>query len=163
MWESVTKLVQSGEAWFVLIIIGMGYFMVKQGLLRVKNDKISLGKEVSEEERNVIKNQMDSAETSCASFEAQLPRYEGYDEFRSKYIAEKVYDEIIKWILFNHLTTSKSFVKMKQKRVWNIVMKYIVDERMKTPEFKKMIYAEIAEIIGDLVNIRKEYNPSSMK
>ncbi len=80
MWETVERMVQNGDAWFVLIIIGLIIFAAKQGYMKVRTEKILIGRESSEKERLLMKKQSEYAHTECMAFEKELPRFEGYDE-----------------------------------------------------------------------------------
>ena len=76
---------------------------------------IKLGQ--SELERTIIRQQSEWAKLYCDSMEPRLPHPEGYDIWKSKYILECVYDEILTWITYNHITTNDSYIEIKQNKL----------------------------------------------
>lgn len=158
MWETVMKLVEAGDAWLILVIIALVIFAVRQGYLKVKSDKITLGRDSSENERTIIKNQIDYARWFVESFEKEIPTYDGYDVYHGKYIIEVIYDEVVKWVTLNHIQPTQSYIKIKQKTVWAIVQTMTTEEIMRSSEFKKKVYKSTEELIKELVNIREEYS-----
>ena len=157
MIESVERLVMSGKWWFIIIIIGLIIFSVKIGLLKVKTDKIQMGRDFSDEERAIIRNQCESVKKILAAFEQAIPRWNGYDEFRGKYILELLYDEIVNWIIYNHVENKEAYVSLKQEAVWNIVQANVTHKKMRSKEFKQQVDEQVAHIIQRLIDIRKEY------
>lgn len=156
MWESVERLVNSGKAWFVLIIIFLICLAVKLGYMKVKTDKILIGKTGGEKMRLVMLKQSEYAYYKCMAFEKQIPRFEGYDEKLGKLIAEKAYDQVLGWIIANHIVTEPYYISNKQDIIWNIVVNETVDKRMRTEKFREKIDENVEQIIKQLVSIRDE-------
>lgn len=154
MWESVEKLVNSGKGWFVLIIIFLIVLAVRMGYMKVKTDKILIGKTGGETERLIMKKQSEYAHYACMGFEKSIKRFDGYDETLGKLIAEKAYDEVMSWIMVNHIEVAPYYISNKQEIIWNLVVNETVDDRMRTEKFREKVYADVEGIIKQLVAIR---------
>ena len=154
MWESVERLISSGKGWFVLIIIGLIVVAVRMGYMKVKTDKIMIGKTSSEKTRLLMKKQSEFAHTSCTAFEKRIPRFDGYNEYLGKYVVEMCFDEIVDWIMINHMEDSPDYIETKQEKIWNIVTNSTVDARMRTDKFKKQVDSFISDLIKRLVTMR---------
>lgn len=158
MWETIVELAKSGDLWLVVVILVLGFIAARQGYLKYKGDKLSLGRDMSENERTIIKNQTEHAKWYVEAFEKEIPDYEGYDIYHGKYIIEVIYDEVVKWVVFNHIQNTQSYIKIKQRTIWSIVQTMTTEEVMRTSEFKKKVYKGVEELIKDLVAIREEYS-----
>ena len=155
MWESVERLVETGKGWFILIIIGLIIFAIRQGYVKVKTEKILLGRDSGEKERLLVKKQIEYAHTTCMAFEKRLPRFEGYNEYLGKYIAELIFDEIVNWITVNHIQNSEDYISIKQAIIWDIIVTNTINDAMKTDKIRKKVYENVEMIIVRLVQIRE--------
>ena len=135
----------------ILIIAILG----KKGLLTFDIKGIKLGQ--SELERTIIRNQSEWAKLYCDSMEPRLPHPEGYDIWKSKYILECVYDEILTWITYNHITTNDSYVEIKQNKLIFLITSLTVKKDYQSEEFNDIIRKETKFIISKLVQIRELY------
>lgn len=157
--ENITKILTSSNALFILItlvviliIIGL---LAKKGLLAFNIKGIKLGQ--SELERTIIRQQSEWAKLYCDSMEPRLPHPEGYDIWKSKYILECVYDEILTWITYNHITTNDSYIEIKQNKLIFLITSLTVKKDYQTEEFNDIIRKETKFIISKLVQIRELY------
>jgi hypothetical protein len=89
--------------------------------------------------------------------EPRLPHPEGYDIWKSKYILECVYDEILTWITYNHITTNDSYIEIKQNKLIFLITSLTVKKDFQTEEFNDIIRKETKFIISKLVQIRELY------
>lgn len=80
-----------------------------------------------------------------------------YDRYLTKYILERVYDKVIEWIIFNHITTNQLYVQDKQENIENLVYTMVVDDDFKTPEFKRRMDNWVKELIEQLVQVKEIY------
>lgn len=158
MWESVERLVQSGKGWFVLIIIALLIFAIRQGYMKVKTEKVMIGKDFGERERAILKNQIEYAYRMCTGFINEIPRFDGFNEFQAKYIIELCYDELVKWIYFNHIETKNGYIENKQDIIWSIIQTNVSHKKLSSEQFRKQVNDKLAHIIEHLVFIREEYN-----
>ena len=154
MWESVERLVDTGKGWFVLIIIGLIILAVRMGYMKVKTDKVLIGKSSGENVRLLMKKQAEYAYNACVGFEKRLQHFDGYNPLLGSLIVEKVYDEIVDWIMVNHIDDDKDYIESKQEIIWNIVTSETIDKRMRTEKFRDQCNECIESIIKRLVQMR---------
>ena len=160
MWDSVVDLVKSGNGWLVVLLIAAVIMTVRMGHLKVKTDKLMIGKESGEKQRLLMKKQTEYAKNACIGFEKRIPRFDGYNQYLGTLIVEKVYDEIVDWIMINHIEDDEDYIESKQEIVWNIVTTETLDDRMRSDKFKKQVYSCIEGIIKRLVQMRSRSEES---
>lgn len=157
--ENLTRILTSSNAVPVLITLVVIILIIailgKKGLLTFDIKGIKLGQ--SELERTIIRNQSEWAKLYCDSMEPRLPHPEGYDIWKSKYILECVYDEILTWITYNHITTNDSYIEIKQNKLIFLITSLTVKKDYQTEEFNDIIKKETKFIISKLVQIRELY------
>lgn len=157
--ENLTKILTSSNAVPILITFVVITLIIailgKKGLLTFDIKGIKLGQ--SELERTIIRNQSEWAKLYCDSMEPRLPHPEGYDIWKSKYILECVYDEILTWITYNHITTNDSYIEIKQNKLIFLITSLTVKKDYQTEEFNDIIRKETKFIISKLVQIRELY------
>ena len=164
MWESITNVLTSANGVPLLIIvvlllilvIRMGIKLGKAGLLSIHTKHISIGKSISE--RELIRRQIESAHDFIMSIEGKLITDNiKYNEYFAKYVLERVYDKVIEWIMFNHITVNQLYIRDKQDTVLNLIYALPVNEDFKTPEFKARVENWVKELIEKLVNVKTLY------
>lgn len=157
---NLTEILTSSNAVFILVavvvIIALLAIMGKQGLLTFDIKGIKLSSR--ESERMIILRQSEWAKLYCDGMEPRLPHPEGYDIWKSRYILERVYDEIMTWILYNHVTNNESYVEIKQNKLVFLINSLTVKEDYHTEEFNDLIRKETKFIISKLVQIREYYS-----
>lgn len=141
---------------FTLIVLLIVILLVKKGLISVNTKAVKVG--TSESERAIIRQQIEWVHLHCDSLEKSLPHPQNYDIWRGKYILERMYDEIVDWITFNHICTSEGYISIKQERIWATIQSLVRKNEFSTPEFKEFIYNDTEYIIRRLVHIRQVYN-----
>lgn len=141
---------------FTLIVLLTVILLIKKGLISVNTKAVRVG--TSESERAIIRQQIEWVHLHCDSLEKSLPHPQNYDIWRGKYILERMYDEIVDWITFNHICTSEGYISIKQERIWATIQSLVRKEEFSTPEFKEFIYKDTEYIIRRLVHIRQVYN-----
>lgn len=158
MWEAIGNVLTSSNAIPVLIVCGAAIVVLsilgKYGLLNIHTKNFTLG--VSDKERQIIRNQLEFAESFCMSF--KIPKVEGYNEYIGKYILERMYDEVVKWISFNHITDDDVYVHIKQEKVFNLIQTLAQREEYKSDEFKELVDKGVETLIKELIKIRKYYS-----
>lgn len=161
MWEAISGVLQSPNAWQVLIFLAIAVFIivvfVKGGVIAIKTKHFRIGQ--AETERETIRRQVEAAHDFILSIEGKInadtSHYNGYF---TKFILERVYDKVIEWIMFNHITNTPMYVQDKQDTVCNLVYTFDIDDEFKTPEFKKRMCNWTQELIAKLVQMRELYN-----
>ena len=156
MWEAIEKLVTSGQAWFVLIIVGLVVFATRQGYMKVKTEKVLIGRDSKETEQLIMMKQSDYAHYACKAFEKGIPRFDGYSETLGRLIAEITYDEILRWIMVNHINDSEYYIANKQEAIWNIIVSETVDKKMRSEKFRAIVDDNVEQIIRQLISIRED-------
>ena len=160
MWETIKDVLTSGNAWFILIflvaVIVIGVIFGRIGLIKVNTKHIQIGNELTQ--RELVRRQVETAYTFVMSLEGKIIT-EGstYDRYLTKYILERVYDKVIEWIIFNHITTNQLYVQDKQDNIENLVYTMVVDDDFKTPEFKRRMDNWVKELIEQLVQVKEIY------
>ena len=154
MWDAVVEAMKTGNGWLILLVLILVGVTARFGHLKIKTDKILIGKSTSEKERLVMKKQSEFAHYACMGFEKSIKRFDGYDETLGKLIAEKAYDEVMSWIMVNHIEAAPYYISNKQEIIWNLVVNETVDDRMRTEKFREKVYADVEGIIKQLVAIR---------
>ena len=161
MWETISTVLTSANAWQVLIFLGIAVFifvlLVKGGVIAIKTKHFRIGQ--AEIERETIRRQVEAAHDFIMSIEGKInadtSHYNGYF---TKFILERVYDKAIEWIMFNHISNTPMYVQDKQDTVCNLVYTYDIGDEFKTPEFKKRMCNWTQELIAKLVQTRELYN-----
>ena len=80
-----------------------------------------------------------------------------YDGWFARCIIEDIYDEIVRWITYNHITEDEAYISTKQNKICSTIYKYNVSPPYKTPEFQARVKSWVHELIIELVRIRKVY------
>ena len=162
MWEAIGNVLSGSNGvavgLLIVLVIVLVFICAKLGLINIKTDKISVGREASETERTIVRNQIEWCQMACRGFECQVPRQQGYDIYRGKYITELVIDEMTSWVYFNHIESRKTYIELKQDIVWNIVQANVERDELRTESFRRSVYELVEHIIERLVSIREEYD-----
>ena len=161
MWETISTVLTSANAWQVLIFLAIAVFifviLVKGGVIAIKTKHFRIGQ--AEIERETIRRQVEAAHDFIMSIEGKInadtSHYNGYF---IKFILERVYDKAIEWIMFNHISNMPMYVQDKQDTVCNLVYTFNIGDEFKTPEFKKRMCNWTQELITKLVQTRELYN-----
>ena len=108
--------------------------------------------------RTIIRQQVEWATLYCDGVEARLPKPAGYNIWRSKFVLEKVLDEILTWITFNHISTNDNYIEIKQNKIINLVNSLTDKPEYQSKDFRETIKKEIKFVITKLVQIRELYS-----
>lgn len=158
MWESISSILTSGNAVAVLltliVLIIILAILAKKGIFQFNGKGVTIGD--NEDERAVIRQQTEWSQLFIQSMR-QLPIFEGSDTYHTMYILEKAFDEVLNWIVFNHISDSENYISIKQEKVWNLIQTLVSDKKFTTEEFKQVIYDNTEILIKRLVHIRKNY------
>lgn len=166
MWEAISGVLQSPNAWQVVIFLAIAVFIfvvfVKGDVIAIKTKHFRIGQ--AETERETIRRQVEAAHDFIMSIEGKInadtSHYNGYF---TKFILERVYDKVIEWIMFNHIANTPMYVQDKQDTVCNLVYTFDIDDEFKTPEFKKRMCNWTQELIAKLVQTREIYKNGGIK
>ena len=142
----------------LVIIMVVGYFLLRSGRLVVKTKSVQLGKtDIMERERTILRNQMSFLHISAEGMVSVLPP--GLDLWRTKYVISNVCDVLEEAILYNHINRGdETYIKIKQKLVYNAVLKRTENEYFKTDEFKGLCDKFTRDMLNEFCNIRETYS-----
>ena len=161
MWQAIEKILLSDNSaivlFFLVIIILLLAHFSKKGVFKWHTERLTIG--ASENERAIIRQQVEWAELEIESL-ASMEIFSHVDEWRTKYILEKMFDEILQWIIFNHIKDSPEYISIKQEKIWNMTQSLVVREEFRSDEFKDFIYKEVDKIIKRLIFLRRQYGTS---
>lgn len=164
MWEAIGNVFMSPMGWQVLLtiilIVLLLIIMVKSGMLKVHTKYVQLGEYDRGKKINqrVIRRQIEYAEGFCTNLLADIEHMypeQAYGGWKTHCILELVYDEIIKWISFNHITNDDIYINNKVVIIRAIVMKCDPADFFKTPEFEGKIKEWVTQMVKQLVLIRE--------
>lgn len=158
MWESIGNVLTSNNAVAVLItlliLVIVAAVLAKVGIFQFKGKGVTIGGD--EDERAIIRQQTEWTQLFIQSMQ-QLPIFEGSDTYHTLYILEKAFDEVLSWIVFNHISDSENYISIKQEKLWNLIQTLVTDKKFTSTEFKQAIYDNTEVLIKRLVYIRKNY------
>lgn len=174
MWEALGNVFTSPSGWQVLltivVIILMIIFMAKAGVLKVHTRFVSVGESYDAGKKInqiVVRRQIEFAEAFCTNLLAdiyQLYPEQAYGGWKTRCILEQVYDEIVRWISFNHITNDDIYINNKVIIIRALVMKNEPADYFKTKEFEEKISGWVVTVVKQLVTIRTDtYNQVSKK
>ena len=159
MWETISTILTGPNAFVVLIFLAFVsvilFILVKSGAIRISTPNMSIN--TGDVERNIIRQQLDFVSLHLNGLEAKLDKPEDYNEYLGKLIIEKVFDEYVNWITFNHINKSPAYVEIKQERVVSLIRQYTVKDEFRTEEFEDLIRKDTKEVIEALIRIREVY------
>lgn len=99
----------------------------------------------------------DAAVAATAAGLVGIDRHTGINDYLTKYIMELEYDEVVNWIVFNHISEDKTYVSMKQTKILGIIYANVQLDLFKSKEFVDMLCEKTEEMIHGLIAIRKLY------
>lgn len=148
----------------VILLVVAIVILAKIMHVKVHTSHFTIGGEPAESwtERKIIQEQCDFTHTYLMGLinkiEAVCPNKKlQYDGWFTRCILEDIYDEVVHWITFNHISSDEAYVTTKQKKVCSMLYCYNVLPEFKTPEFQERVNRWVAEVIAELVRIRIVY------
>lgn len=127
MWTAIQGILTDGN--FLKSVVGIGMlvallaFLAKKGLISFKGKGLKVGVS-NEEELAIVRTQIQWAEADCETMLREITnRFSetGMDEYKARYTVERVLDELIKIVIFNHISREPVYVGMKQDLIWSVV------------------------------------------
>ena len=158
-WAEVVNNIITSRAFIPSLIFLAGIIIVvivgvKKGWFTFKGKGFTIG--ADENERRIIRQQIEYSEAACNALIGTLPiKEQNLDIYRTKYIIEKVFDELVKTISFNHISNDEAYVSVKQEVIYNLVLSRTEKDFFKTEEFKEFAFKWVKDVIKKLVSIRE--------
>lgn len=159
-WESIGNVLTSANGAFVLItliiLLILFAIFVKLGIISIHTKNVSVGVDV--DELNIVRQQVEWAHIYIMSLSSKIEDdKEQYNGYFTKYILERVYDEVVDWITFNHIRLDSDYISIKQDKICSLVYGFRVQPKFRTPEFKQRMCNWTREVIERLALIRQVY------
>lgn len=158
MWEAISSVLNGGNGiyilTFVLIIAIIVMLFSKSGMLNIHTSVFSLGG--ATREREIIRRQIETAH-ACVAEAIDSLELNGSD-YHVKYIFERIYDKVVEWIVFNHISNSQIYLDSKTTAVYNLILSLNPPEEIKTPELKKKISEWVRMLVQQLLQMREYYS-----
>lgn len=144
----------------LLIIMMVGYILLRTGKLTIKTKAVRLGKaEIEENERKIMRQQMSYLHVSAEGLTTDFTIHCDGDVWRAKYVISKMCDILEEAILYNHIQRGdEKYVKIKQALVYNAVLKRTEDKYFNSDEFHNTCNKFVRDMLSEFVNIREVYN-----
>lgn len=160
MWEAISKLGTTPlTLLFAAGLIICVIVMVKKGIISFKGKGLTVGNSNDERdiERTIIRSQIQYVKSAVSDFYDDIPDFPNRDEWRLKYICEKIISVFTDFISFNHISREKIYVQMKQAAIWAVIINNTTASIMTSDEFKDKVYTYVADILDKLIEIREYY------
>lgn len=127
MWAALQGILTSDNFWKTIVGIGalviLLAILAKKGLISFKGKGLKVGHS-DEEERAIIRTQIQwceaDVETMLRNISNRFSETE-MNEYKARYTVERVLDELIKIVIFNHICLEPQYIKLKQDLVWSVV------------------------------------------
>ena len=162
MWDALQGILTSDNFWKTTVGIGalviLFAILVKKGLISFKGKGLKVGNNSGDIERNIIRSQMQYVKSAISDFYDDIPNFEGRDEWRLRFICEKIVSVFMDIISLNHISREHIYTEMKQAAIWAIIINNSDSKIITSDEFKKVVYSKTAEILDKLISIREYYN-----
>lgn len=162
MWETIGNVLNGNNAipvliFAILVFVALG-ILGKKGIISINKCGVRIGSD--EKELTIVRNQSQWAYWYIMSLKGKLLTLENprREDFFADYVLERVYDKVVEWITYNHVSSSNSYIEIKQSEVKCIVYSMPIQEEFKTPEFETRMNGWVKEIVLNLIKIRKEYS-----
>ena len=147
-----------------LAAIAVIVMLVLSGRLHVNTGKLKLG--AADTEREILRRQSEWLMTFCESRVTALAVFASNhtgspvlkdNSYHARYVCEKMYDECLTWALWNHITDTPEYLKMKQKVTWQLLMTLDPEPVFAGEEFHRELDDWTRQVIEGLLQIRRLY------
>ena len=143
----------------VVLLVVIIAILAKKGIFSFNafGLKIDNGNDERDIERTIIRSQIQYVKSAVSDFYDDIPDFPNRDEWRLKYICERIISVFTNIISFNHISKEKIYTEMKQSEIWAVIINNTASEIMTSDEFKNVVYTKTAEILDKLISIREYY------
>ena len=172
--EQVEQILTNPTFWSntpsVILLIIVLVLVMKLLKVKVNTSHIQIGGESAESwtERKILQEQSDFAHEYLMGLTGKITALapDGklqYDGWFTRCILEDVYDEVVRWITYNHIVDNEAYISTKQNKICALIYKYNILPPYRTPEFQERVKRWVQELILELVRIRKVYKEQMKK
>lgn len=160
--EWLANILNNPNSWksfiFFFITLITLIILVKKGIISFKGKGLTVGNNDERDiERTIIRSQIQYVKSAVTDFYDDIPNFEGRDEYRLRFICEKIISVFTDIISFNHISREKIYREMKQASVWAVIINNTTADIMTSDEFKDVVYTKTAEMLDKLIEIREYY------
>lgn len=144
----------------LLIVMMVGYVLLRTGKLQIKTKSVQLGKaDIEENERKIMRQQISFLHVSAEGLTADFTIHCNGDIWRAKYVISKMCDVLEEAILYNHIQRGdEKYMSIKQALVYNAILKRTEDKYFSSDEFHNTCNKFVRDMLNEFVNIREVYN-----
>ena len=161
--EWLASILNNPNSWksfiFFFITLIILIILVKKGIISFKGKGLTVGNGNDERdiERTIIRSQIQYVKSAVSDFYDDIPDFPERDEWRLRFICEKIVSVFTDIISFNHISKEKIYTEMKQASIWEVIINNTTASIMTSDEFKDVVYTKTAEILDKLISIREYY------
>ena len=163
MWQAIQEVLTSDNFWKSVIGIGVLVILlailVKKGLISFKGHGLNVGT-TNEEELSIVRTQIQWCEADCNNMLRELikklPEGTSMNEYKAKYTIEKVLDELVKIVIFNHIALEPTYIKLKQDLIWSVVSN--INPEPEWNQLEDIVKERVEVAIRTLYETRQYYN-----
>ena len=157
MWESLKDIFVSDN--FGNIIIGISAliillaYLVKKGIFSFRGKGLTVGIS-NEEELSIVRKQIEFCSADANNMLRDIMKIvpENTDIYKAKYTIERVFDELVKIVALNNITTDSTYIMLKQEVIWSIVSN--INPEPTWNNLESMVKERVANAIKTLYEIR---------
>ena len=160
--EWLASVLNNPNSWksfiFFFITLITLIILVKKGIISFKGKGLTVGNNDERDiERTIIRSQIQYVKSAVSDFYDDIPDFPNRDEWRLKYICERIISVFTDIISFNHISKEKIYTEMKQASIWAVIINNTAADIMTSDEFKDIVYKKTEEILDKLISIREYY------
>ena len=160
--EWLASILNNPNSWksfiFFFITLIILIILVKKGIISFKGKGLTVGNNDERDiERTIIRSQIQYVKSAVSDFYDDIPDFPNRDEWRLKYICERIISVFTDIISFNHISKEKIYTEMKQASIWAVIINNTAADIMTSDEFKDVVYKKTEEILDKLISIREYY------
>lgn len=139
---------------FAFAVFITGIILIATGKISFSGKGLSVGEQQKSQEleRQILRAQLDIAESSTVEVIRQLP--EAFQNYRGYYIAEKVFDRVARWITLNHLSKDTLYKNLKKEEIHSICFSLMDKDKVINPEFITALDKSVDALLDKLVDVR---------
>lgn len=160
--EWLVNILNNPNSWksfiFFFITLITLIILVKKGIISFKGKGLTVGNNDERDiERTIIRSQIQYVKSAVSDFYDDIPDFPERNEWRLRYICEKIVSVFTDIISFNHISKEKIYTEMKQASIWEVIINNTTASIMTSDEFKDVVYTKTEEILDKLISIREYY------
>ena len=160
--EWLASILNNPNSWksfiFFFITLITLIILVKKGIISFKGKGLTVGNNDERDiERTIIRSQIQYVKSAVSDFYDDIPDFPNRDEWRLRYICERIISVFTDIISFNHISKEKIYTEMKQASIWAVIINNTAADIMTSDEFKDVVYKKTEEILDKLISIREYY------